>query len=114
MYLHWTHVTPQVHGIHPPKALSYFSLALKKGIEKLWKASWFWKRRKKKRKKPKEEGREKAFQVTPKVFKKEREDYDPRQSLPALVFKPQNDNWKRVEGFFEDLLIYETSSSRKK
>jgi len=103
-------VTPQVHGIHPPKKLVFFSLKLERLIEKVWRKGPFFRKKEEKRRKEKSfefQEEKKAFNSETKVDRKNGapgfETYEPTNTIYLRSLGLEWRKWQRVNAYFREV-----------
>ena len=103
-------VTPQVHGIHPPKKLVFFSLKLERLIEKVWRKGPFFRKKEEKRRKEKSfefQEEKKAFNSETKVDRKNGapgfETYEPTNTIYLRSLGLEWRKWQRGNAYFREV-----------
>ena len=111
--LNITIVSPQAHGIHPPKPLIFFSRKLRRWIEEVWRRGPFSRVKKKKEEKAwkgrKGKGEEKAVEVSERYLGQQRrqEDYEPTELIYKWWLVNDRRKWERMEEYFGAMSEYE-------
>lgn len=107
------HVSPQAHGIHPPRKLIFFSKVLERLIEKVWRRGPFCQVKEKKGERGSRgrgKGEEKAVAIRQKPAGQERrrqEDYEPTNTIHTVEVTAKRWEWERVEAYFGVMVEYE-------
>ena len=107
-------VSPQAHGIHPPRKLIFFSKVLEKLIWKVWRKGPFSRVKEKKGENGSRErgqGEAKAVVVKERFTGQERRQEDYESSQAAMLWELGKDwrgnPWQRVKSFFREMSAYE-------
>jgi len=105
-------VSPQVHGIHPPRKLIFFSRVLERLIEKVWRQGPFFRIREEKverASKRRSPGEGKVFGVGRKNAWRGREPeaYEPTNYVYVWELGVKRRKWERVKEYFGVMSEYE-------
>ena len=105
-------VSPQAHGIHPPRKLIFFSKTLEGLIEKVWREGPYCRIKEKKGENAsRESGKEaeKLVGIRKRSCGHERrqEDYEPTKLIYKWWLVNERRKWERMEDYFKVMSEYE-------
>jgi len=103
-----TRVRPQVHGIHPPRKLIFFSKRVIDSINRVWRASrFYWQKPRPLSVKKRKEDR--AVLLAPQ--EKRQESYDPTPLINKTYVTNTRRQWERVSDYYREAEKYELAGS---